>query len=112
MWRYVYDENICNGWKSYPLRLIINRVSKCCRKWLVLVQSMGGGYVTANCFKCGTKEPLTFEEFDRLPFIFCCPKCKQEMEPKVVEKNYCYICQVCDLYIRFADLLPNWNELK
>jgi hypothetical protein len=30
MRRYEYNENTCNGWKSYPVRLTLERLSRCC----------------------------------------------------------------------------------
>ncbi len=113
MRRYEYDKNTCDGWKSYPIRIIGGggRLSKCCRSLLAFVQSMDGGFVTADCFKCGKKETITEDEFKGLPLICCCPECKQVMKKEMVDKNYCYTCSRCDLYIRLADLLPHWSDL-
>jgi hypothetical protein len=113
MRRYEYDKDICDGWKSYPIRITgaVDRVSKCCRTILAFVQSMEGGFVTANCLKCGRKETIIEDEFKKLPFICCCPECKHVMKAETIEKNYCYVCHNCNLYIRLADLLPHWSDL-
>jgi len=113
MRRYGYDKNMCDGWKSYPIRITGTggRRSKCCQSLLALVHSMEGGYVTANCLKCGKKETIVENEFKELPLICCCPKCKRVMNAATIEKNYCYTCSHCDIYIRLADLLPHWSDL-
>ena len=79
---------------------------------MVLVQSMEGGFVTAICYGCGKKETFIELEFRSLQHIVSCPKCKEAMTPKLVEKNYSYVCEKCELYILLADLLPHWKELK
>lgn len=112
MKKFMYDEKICNGWKSYPIRVTLSRPSKCHQNLLILVQSMEGGFVNADCFKCGKKETITEDEFKNLPLICCCPKCKKIMKSEMIDKNYCYTCQDCDLYIRLADVLPHWADLK
>ena len=88
MKRYEYDENTCNGWKSYPIRLTVNTLSKCHSKPQVLVQSMEGGFVRINCLKCGQYENLTESVFKGLPIIVSCPQCKETMAPRIIEKNY------------------------
>ena len=72
---------------------------------------MEGGFVTANCLKCGRKDTLGEHEFRHLEILVSCPECKQMMTPELVEKNYSYCCEQCDLYIRLCDLLPCWSEL-
>lgn len=111
MRRYEYDKDRCDGWKSYPVRFTLDRLSGCCRKPLVLVQSMEGGFVTANCFKYGQRNTVSDGEFISLLLLVSCPKCKAIMPPKIIEKNYSYVCEDCQLYVRFADLLPHWQEL-
>ena len=113
MRRFIYDKNTCDGWKSYPIRITLdNRVSQCCSQPVVLVQSMEGGYVTANCFRCGKKDTISENEFKGLRLMVSCPECKDIMLPGVIEKNYSYYCESCQLYIRLSDLLPYWTELK
>lgn len=112
MRRFEYNKNTCDGWKSYPIRLTLERVSKCCSQPAVLVQSMEGGFVTANCFKCGKKDTLSEYEFKGLRLSVSCPECKRVMVPKLIENNYSYYCEHCRLYIRFADLLPHWKDFN
>lgn len=113
MRRYKYDENICDGWKSYPVRLTLERrLSRCCSQPTVLVQSMEGGFVTANCLRCGKKDFISDSEFKGLSLIVSCPDCKKVMTPTMIEKNYSYYCENCELYIWLSDLLPHWEELK
>ena len=105
MQRYKYDENISKGWNSYPIRLTLERrLSRCCSQPLVITQSMEGGFVTANCFKCGPSryELLSEDEFKKLPLIVCCPKCKKVVikrggffgDSKIhLEKGACPYCK-------------------
>ncbi len=111
MERYQYDKEMCDGWKSYPIRLTTDRVSKCHGQPTVLVQSMKHGFVTANCLECGNKDYLSEAEFRSLRLIVSCPKCKQLMVPKLIDDNYSYCCEHCGLYIWLADLLPHWTDL-
>ena len=52
---YKIDPNI---WKEYPVRISGLKESSCCKSPTVLVQSMEGGFVTRNCWKCGHFETL------------------------------------------------------
>ena len=113
MEKFIYDKTTCDGWKSYPIRIIVpDRVCKCHGTRLVLVQSMEGGFVTANCFECNKKELIGENELKKLPIVCCCPKCNKVMTGELVEKNFCYTCKNCNLYIRLADLLPHWSDLS
>jgi len=113
MRRFKYDKKMCDGWKSYPIRLTLeNRLSRCCSQPAVLVQSKEGGFVTANCFRCGKRDTIDEYEFKCLRLIVSCTKCKQVMTPTLIEKNYSYKCEDCQLYIWLSDLLPHWTELK
>jgi hypothetical protein len=111
MRRFEYDKETCDGWRSYPVRITLDRVSSCCSTWLVLVQSMKGGFVTADCFKCGRKHTVKGYEFQKLPLIVCCPECKGVMAARMVDKNYSYVCEPCDLFIDLADILPKWTDI-
>jgi hypothetical protein len=64
---YEYPPEVTKSWKSYPIRLVGPRASRCHNKPTLLVQSMGGGYVSANCSECGGKDTLSPEhpEVDR-----------------------------------------------
>jgi NAD-dependent SIR2 family protein deacetylase len=112
MRRYEYDKDICDGWQSYPIRLTTESLTECHKQPAVLVQSMEGGFVTANCWKCEKSIYLSEYEFKRLPVMVSCPECKNIMISKMVDKNYCFVCEDCELYIRLADLLPRWGDLK
>jgi len=115
MQRYEYDQKDVNGWKSYPIRVEAFDPSGCHEAPRILVQSMAGGYVTANCLSCGNKEPLSESEFKRLPLFVSCPRCARKMIAELVPgksraSNYGFVCNKCDIYIWFADLLPHWTE--
>jgi hypothetical protein len=108
-----YDKETCDGWKSYPVHLTLgHRVSHCCSQPAVLVQKTEDGLVTANCFKCGNSETISAYEFRSLRFIVSCPECKHVMTPTLIEENFSYLCENCQLYIWLSDLLPHWEELK
>jgi endogenous inhibitor of DNA gyrase (YacG/DUF329 family) len=72
---------------------------------------MPGGFVTANCSKCGKKDILAFDEVKGLRIWVSCPECREPMVPGIVEKNYSYECPTCDVYVWLADLLPNWQDI-
>lgn len=74
---------------------------------------MGGGYITSNCWKCGKPETVTNSEFlDQMRLWVACPSCKQPMVRKIVQKNYAFYCAEDDGFIRLADLLPRWDEVR
>jgi hypothetical protein len=62
--------------------------------------------------KCGNKDTISEYEFRNLRLIVSCPECKQVMTPTLIEKNYSYLCEDCQLYIWLSDLLPHWEESK
>jgi len=72
---------------------------------------MEGGYVTRNRPRCGDKDTLPEDAFFKLSLWVACPTCKQEMTAQLIEKNYIYACDKCQLFIRLADLLPRWADL-
>lgn len=111
MTRFPIDPQIREAWKNYPLRLSGLSRSRCCNATTTLVQSMEGGFVTRNCQKCGAKDTLPEDVFFNLSLWVACPRCKQEMAAQVIEKNYSYVCDKCQLFIRLADLLPRWTDL-
>ncbi len=113
MMKTLSKKETCDGWKSYPIRLTMKtRTSECCKQPLVLVESMEGGFVSANCLKCNKKETLSYHEFETLPLTVCCPDCKETMVSRIIAQNYSYLCEKCGSYIGLSDLLPNWQELK
>lgn len=117
MHRYRYDAACHDGWKSYPIRLTTKAVSQCCNEPRVLVQSMDGGFVTANCRACLRKDTLSAQEFRALPVYVTCPECGNPMKPDYVpdksggRRNYGFRCGPCSLYIWLADLLPHWENV-
>src|SRR4051794_2367239 len=50
-----FAPELLEGWKSYPVRVCGPRPSACHGKPTLLVQSMAGGFVSANCCECGEK---------------------------------------------------------
>jgi ribosomal protein S27E len=112
MRRYEYSESDQDGWKSYPIRVTTSRVSRCHNKPEVLVQSMEGGFVTANCTQCGNSDTLPHDEFKKLAIYVACPECRKEMVATLLRStnNYGYECEPCSEYLRLADLLPHWKD--
>ncbi len=100
-------------WKTYPLRISGHSLSKCCGESTILVQGMEGSFVTRNCPKCGKPEPLPDTVFKKeLDLWVACPDCKGRMDPTILlDKNYGYACQLCQVSIKLSDLLPRWDDL-
>jgi hypothetical protein len=75
---------------------------------------MKGGFVTANCSRpgCNNKGSFTASEFESLDLWVGCPECRARMAPAMIEKNYAYRCDECALYVRLADLLPLWTDVR
>ena len=111
MREYNYDEGELAGWKTYPVRVKGQHLSKCHQAPTLMVQSMEGGYVTANCSKCGNKSSVSQADFDSLQLWVSCPECRGRMVPCIYRKNYGYSCEDCDLFVRLAHLLPRWRDL-
>jgi ribosomal protein S27E len=109
--KYEFDVDAVLAWKTYPVRVIGPRFSRCCSKPTLLVQSMTGGFVTANCSACGNKETLALGEFKQLGLWVSCPRCKKRMNTFDAWGNYAYSCDACDIYILLADILPRWEDL-
>lgn len=87
--------------------------SKCCQSARVLVRSMEGGFVTANCVKCNKSEKdLSESDFVRAveDITILCPWCKRPMTPGK-DKNYGFRCGVCNRFVDVADMLPRWDEV-
>jgi Bacterial RNA polymerase, alpha chain C terminal domain len=110
------------SWKSYPVRVHGPRLSTCHNATTLLVQSMKGGFVTANCSVCWRKDVLKWQEFRNLPLWVSCPNagCRRRMHPHQLSRisgnaqlacNYGYACSECRLYILLADILPPWEDL-
>ena len=122
---YRYPADIIAGWKSYPVRILGPRPSKChsrdCHgQPTVLVHSMAGGFVSANCSTCGAKDTFSEDEFLNLALWVSCPFCRRQMEPRMLSRvagikklagNYGYVCFPCSRYTLLADMLPSWEDL-
>ena len=110
---YAWSDAIQESWKSYPVRVRGARPSKCCGRRTLLVQSMEGGFVTANCSRPGCNEKAMFSEtdFEALELWVSCAECRSPMRAAMVDKNYAYVCDNCSLYVRLADLLPMWTDV-
>jgi len=100
-----------NIYRSFPIRITDKKRSTCCGVPTILVQSMEGGFVTRNCPECGKHETLSHDEFISLDLLVVCPRCKKAMLPETIERNYSYVCKSCNIFIRFADLLPHWSDI-
>lgn len=115
--RHSYDRSSMAGWRSYPVRVQIRRLSRCCDAPMLLVQSMAGGFVRPNCSRCGTAETLGLSELLDLPLWVRCPECRDRMVAGHVPnshgamKNYGFSCRQCGVYIWLADLFPHWEDL-
>lgn len=108
---YEYPESVTEGWKSYPIRIVGPRTSRCHGQPTLLVQSMKGGFVSANCPECGGKDTFSESEFVNLGLWVSCPFCAERMVPQMVAKNYAFVCNSCSRYTKLAAMLPSWEEL-
>ena len=110
---YAWSEQTRQNWKSYPVRVLGPHRSGCCGKPTLLVQSMDGGFVTANCSKPGCNNMTTVSQgdFEALVLWVGCPECRDPMTPQMVDQNYAYTCDRCRIYVRLADLLPYWTDV-
>jgi endogenous inhibitor of DNA gyrase (YacG/DUF329 family) len=112
MREYQIDPKIREMWKVYPVRIEGRSTSWCHREPTLLVQSMEGGFVTRNCPTCGKFETLPEAVFlKELNLWVACPNCKRRMKPGVVFKNYAFVCETCDIFVKLAELLPRWSDL-
>ncbi len=93
------------------LRIIGPHESYCCQKPTLLVQSMKGGFVSANCSQCGRDRSLKWDEFLALDLWVSCPKCRIRAEAGKVDGNYGFRCPECNWRCYLASLLPMYDEL-
>lgn len=100
-------------WRVYPVRIPGHSTCRSCSEPTVLVHSMEGGFVTRNCPKCNHPNKLPKEIFrDKLDLWVACPRCKKRMEPDILpDKNYGYVCRVCNVSIALFELLPRYEDL-
>src|SRR5262245_11524619 len=122
---YEFPSEMMEGWKSYPVRILGPRPSKCRNEFCaveptVIVQSMNRGFVSANCSVCGAKDTLSEHEFMQLSVWVSCPLCQRQMKPRLLSAiirdrklagNYGYACFACHRFILLAHLLPSWEDL-
>lgn len=87
------------------------RISRCCNAPTLLVQSMSGGFVTANCSECGQKSGLRRDEFYDLNVWVSCPECRTRMDPAILNKNYGYKCGKCSWNAELSSMVPQWDEI-
>lgn len=106
-----FDDDTRRAWKSYPIRTIGARSSRCCGEPTFLVQSMPGGFVTQNCSRCNTPVSFTQDEFAQLDLWIACPWCRGRMDPVIISRNYGYYCQKCGVGIELATLVPDWQNV-
>ena len=101
-----------DNWKLYPIRIPGGETSKCCNKPTLLVQSMKGGFVTRNCFGCGSSDTLSNNSFlYELDLWISWPECRKRMVASIIESNYGFVCYTCKVGITLASMLPTWEEL-
>lgn len=115
-----YSAAVMAGWKSYPVRIPGPRMSICHDAPTLLVVSMEGGFVTANCSDCGKGHSVSQNEFLGLGLWVSCPICRHQMEPQKLSQelagrkyagNYAFVCRPCSQFSLLADLLPHWEDL-
>ena len=109
LWKLDTDTRV--AWDSYLVRVVGPHESECHGKPTLLVRSMPGGFVTANCSECGERRRLNDHEFRDLGLWVACPQCKKRMHPVVIDNNYAYSCHDCEWEVRLSDLLPPWSSL-
>lgn len=106
------DQGIRGIWKIYPVRIPGASLSRCHSEPTILVQSMEGGFVTRNCPACGNPETLPQRTFlHEIDLWVACPQCKGRMAPGIVDRNYAFACDKCQVSIDLSDLLPRWSEI-
>jgi endogenous inhibitor of DNA gyrase (YacG/DUF329 family) len=112
MQKYPIDQNVRGIWKIYPVRILGGSLSSCHSKPTLLVQSMEGGFVTRNCPACGSREPLPQCTFlHETDLWVACPHCRGQMAREIVDRNYAFVCDKCQIFIDLADLLPRWSKI-
>jgi endogenous inhibitor of DNA gyrase (YacG/DUF329 family) len=112
MREYLIDPGVKEIWKIYPVRIEGQSTSSCHGLPTVLVQSMEGGFVTRNCPACGKSQTLPESVYlNELKLWVACPECKQRMKQSMMFKNYAFVCEPCEIFIKLAELLPRWSDL-
>ena len=109
---FPWPNDVRAAWKTYPVR-VSGATSACHKLPMLLVQSMRGGFVTANCPHpgCNAHEPFAYSQFEDLDLWVACPKCRRKMSSVMIDRNYSFTCGACDLYFHLADILPDWPDI-
>lgn len=111
MRRFKVGKSACDGKHFNPIRVVI-QCRKCKEESAELYQYLPHGLIQTKCSACGKDNWFNMAEFKLLPPPPC-PECHKEMKPEQLKEdgmNACYTCRDCDLYIRFADLLPDKSK--
>ncbi len=109
---YPIDPKVEEFWKIFPVRIPGNSMCQQCGEETVLVQSMGGGFVTRNCPRCNKSDTLPEKNFHDLKLWVACPRCRRRMTSGTLpDKNYGYICGSCNIGIALYSLLPKYTDL-
>jgi hypothetical protein len=99
-------------WRAYPVRIPGHLTCGKCHEQTVLVQSRDGGFITRSCPMCEFHQTLPEAVFRELDLWVACPRCKKRMEPNVLaDKNYGYVCHLCNVSIALFELLPRYEDL-
>jgi hypothetical protein len=91
------------------LRITTGANSWCCGAPYVIVQSMGGGWVSKNCVKCNRRNKLSVEEFVKLHICVLCGNCGNQTQRAIVGKNYGYECS-CGWKCELAAVVPHYLD--
>ena len=116
MIQYSIDTTSRKRWKDYPVRVRGVRVSACHSQPTWIVRSKEGGFITENCSECGKHTTLSRKGFYDLDICVACPQCANVMSKIMLPKdkkaaNYSFACEPCGIFIRFADVLPDWKDI-
>ena len=90
-----------------PRLIYSNAPSRCCKSKAVLVCSRQGGFVSRNCLKCGKPDYVVPAHLPDLQ----CERCDGPLKIEIIEKNYVYWCEPCDVGWPLATYLPDWSDL-
>ena len=117
MTRWTNGGNVLDGQQTLPLRIEIPEIEGCHDRPRILVRSMPGGYVTANCERCRSKRDVAFEAITHIKISASCPGCRANMTVARIPSstssigNYGLKCTACDVYVWLSDLVPDWTDL-
>lgn len=101
-------------WKQAPFRIYGPSISSCCHQPSIIVQSRSGGFVTQNCTNCGYRYEYLgeFDYINEVAFLIKCPYCLQTTCREVLpDKNYGFACHDCNIGLRLAAIIPDYEDL-